>query len=155
RLLPAMLPTIDLPRALLRGRHMVAVARMERTGVPIDTVTQERVKFRWPEIQEHLIADIDADYSVFEGRTFKADRFEALLLRLGIPWPRLQSGRLDLSDDAFREAARAHPALAPLRELRSTLSDMRLFNIAVGRDGRNRTILSAFRARTSRNQPSN
>ena len=30
RLLPAMLPRIDLPRALLRGRYMVAVARMER-----------------------------------------------------------------------------------------------------------------------------
>jgi DNA polymerase I len=30
-----------------------------------------------------------------------------------------------------------------------------LNDLAVGRDGRNRTILSAFRARTSRNQPSN
>ena len=36
RLLPAMLPKIDLPRALLRGRYMSAVARMERNGVPID-----------------------------------------------------------------------------------------------------------------------
>src|SRR4029077_12155739 len=33
RLLPAMLPYIDLPRALLRGRYMAAVARMERYGV--------------------------------------------------------------------------------------------------------------------------
>src|SRR3954467_1356146 len=32
---------------------------------------------------------------------------------------------------------------------------MRLSDLAVGRDGRNRTLLSAFRARTSRNQPSN
>ena len=30
RLLPAMLPEIDLPRALLRGRYMAAAARMER-----------------------------------------------------------------------------------------------------------------------------
>ncbi len=37
RLLPAMLPNIDLPRALLRGRYMAAAARMERNGVPIDT----------------------------------------------------------------------------------------------------------------------
>ena len=29
RLLPAMLPTIDLPRALLRGRYMAAAAAME------------------------------------------------------------------------------------------------------------------------------
>ena len=32
---------------------------------------------------------------------------------------------------------------------------MRLSDLAVGADGRNRTILSAFRARTGRNQPSN
>jgi len=32
---------------------------------------------------------------------------------------------------------------------------MRLSDLAVGRDGRNRTLLSALRARTSRNQPSN
>jgi DNA polymerase-1 len=155
RLLPAMLPTIDLPRALLRGRYMVAVAHMERAGVPIDTVTLERVKSRWFDIQDQLIADIDADYGVFEGRTFKADRFGAWLLRVDIPWPRHQSGRLDLSDDAFREAARAHSAVAPLHELRSALSDMRLFDLPVGRDCRNRTILSAFRSRTGRNQPSN
>jgi DNA polymerase I len=92
---------------------------------------------------------------VFDGRTFKADRFAAWLVRNDIPWPRLESGRLDLSDDTFRELARAYPAVAPLRELRATLSEMRLSDLAVGRDGRNRTMLSAFRARTGRNQPSN
>jgi len=45
--------------------------------------------------------------------------------------------------------------VSPLRELRSSLADLRLNDLAVGRDGRNRTILSAFRARTGRNQPSN
>ena len=51
--------------------------------------------------------------------------------------------------------ARAYPAVAPLRELRSSLAELRLSDLAVGRDGRNRTILSAFRSRTGRNQPSN
>src|SRR5262249_57666697 len=67
----------------------------------------------------------------------------------------LESGKLDLSDDAFRQSARIYPQVAPLRELRSALSEMRLNDLAVGRDGRNRTLLSPFRARTSRNQPSN
>jgi len=51
--------------------------------------------------------------------------------------------------------AKVYPAISPLRELRSTLSDLRLSDLAVGHDGRNRTMLSAFRARTGRNQPSN
>jgi DNA polymerase I len=155
RLLPAMLPNVDLPRALLRGRYMVALARMERNGVPIDNGTLWQLKQHWESIQDRLIADIDRDYCVYEGHTFKADRFAEWLTGNNIPWPRLDTGRLDLSDDTFREMARAYPVVAPLRELRAALSQMRLSDLAVGRDGRNRTMLSAFRARTGRNQPSN
>jgi DNA polymerase I len=155
RLLSAMLPKIDLPRALLRGRYMAAAARMEHNGVPIDTTTLGQLKLHWQDIQDQLIAEIDKDYGVYEGREFKLDRFAALLAERNIPWPCLESGRLDLSDDTFCEMARAYPVIAPLRELRAALSQMRLSDLAVGRDGRNRTMLSAFRARTGRNQPSN
>jgi DNA polymerase-1 len=155
RLLPSMLPKIDIPRALYRGRYMAAAARIERAGIPIDTTTLERLKGHWFDIQDKLIADIDADYGVFDGRTFKMGRFAAWLTRTDIPWPRLESGQLDLSDRVFKEMARAHPAVSPLRELRFALSQMRLNELAVGRDGRNRTLVSAFRARTGRNQPSN
>ena len=51
--------------------------------------------------------------------------------------------------------AKAYPIVSPMRELRSSLSDLRLNDLAVGGDGRNRTILSAFRARSGRNAPSN
>jgi hypothetical protein len=51
--------------------------------------------------------------------------------------------------------ARSYPEVAPLRELRHALSQLRLTSLAVGSDGRNRCLLSAFRARTGRNQPSN
>lgn len=43
RLLPKLLPAIDLPRALLRGRYMVAAARMEHTGISIDTKSHRRL----------------------------------------------------------------------------------------------------------------
>jgi hypothetical protein len=155
RLLPAMLPRLDLPRALLRGRYMKAAAAMEHNGTPIDTETLARLRECWTAIQDELIAEIDADYGVFDGRTFKAERWEQYLIAHGIPWPRLESGRLDLSDDAFRQMAKAHAAVSPMRELRSALSDLRLNDLAVGQDGRNRTILSTFRSRTGRNQPSN
>jgi DNA polymerase I len=47
RLLPAMWPRIDLPRALLRGRYMAAVAAMEFTGVPIDVSTLGLLREHW------------------------------------------------------------------------------------------------------------
>jgi hypothetical protein len=155
RLLAAMSSKLDLPRALLRGRYMAAAAGMEHAGTPIDTAMLELFRHHWTDIQDQLIAEIDADYGVFEGRTFKAERFEQWLAANDMPWPLLESGNLDLSDDTFRQQARAYPAVSPLRELRSSLSDLRLNDLAVGADGRNRALLSAFRSRTGRNQPSN
>jgi hypothetical protein len=155
KLLPVMAPRIDLPRALLRGRYMAAAAAMEYAGVPIDVPMLKLLREEWANIQDELIQAIDVDYHVFDGRTFKVDRWAHYLVIHGIPWPRLDSGRLDLSDNTFRQMARAYPLVSPMRELRSALSEMRLADLAVGRDGRNRTILSAFRSRTGRNQPSN
>ena len=60
-----------------------------------------------------------------------------------------------MTDDTFRQMARGFPEVAPLRELRYALSQMRLSELAVGQDGRNRCLISPFRARTGRNQPSN
>src|SRR6266404_5874046 len=154
RLLPAMLPRIDLPRALLRGRYMAAAAAMEHAGVPIDVPTLELLREHWLGIQEELITAIDADYGVYEGRTFKTDRWEQLLARHNIPWQRTGTGALSLTDDVFRQAAKTYPIVSPIRELRSALSELRLADLAVGADARNRTILSAFRSRTVRNQPS-
>ena len=155
RLLPVMLPRIDLLRSLLRGRYMAAAAAMEHNGTPIDVEMLGRLRQGWTAIQDQLIAAIDADYGVYDGRTFKLDRFERWLAAEGIPWPRLESGQLELSDDIFRQQARAYSRVSPLRELRHYLADLRLNDLAVGSDERNRTLLSAYRSRTGRNQPSN
>lgn len=307
KLLPVMLPGIDLPRALLRGRYMAAVAAMEWHGVPLDATTLDVLRENWDAIKGTLVTAIDASYAVYvpTGRTihldstygaelfgvaeshgvdpfavdavardvwkdrraagadfqeavkaarkatgltvnridrwedaghdyaswpgldraarelagmypalgigrgyetganyddtdyagrlwellrqgvpqaaprhdrdilteaaqsidpacrvprpsFSARRFAEWLVREGIPWPRLESGQLALDDDTFRQMGRTYPAVAPLRELRHSLGEMRLFSdLAVGSDGRNRCLLSPFRSITSRNQPSN
>ena len=154
-LLTAMHDQIDWPRALLRGRYMQAVSLIQMNGVPIDIDALAKLQTHWLAIQDQLIADIDRDYGVFEGRTFKARRWEDYLVAKDIPWPRLESGRLDMCDATFREMARTYIEVAPIRELRSALSEMRLANLQVGDDERNRCLLSPFRARTGRNQPSN
>ncbi|NDD36617.1 MAG: hypothetical protein EBZ26_10005 [Flavobacteriia bacterium] len=50
--------------------------------------------------------------------------------------------------------SKRHPVVQPLHELRKTLGELKLNNLAVGPDGRNRTLLSPFAAKTGRNQPS-
>ena len=154
RLLPAMLPRIDLPRALLRGRYMAAASAMEHAGVPIDVETLRSLREHWSDIQDELIKAIDV-HGIYDGRTFKRERWAALLVHHGIPWPSLESGQLDLDDKTFRQMAKAYPLVSPYRELRSSLAELRLNDLAVGKDGRNRTVLWAFQSRTGRNQPSN
>lgn len=163
-LLPAMLPDIlrgpvspdrMLGQALLRGRYMVAVARMEWAGVPIDLGTLDRMRDQWEEVREKLVGEMCGELGVFEGSTFKRARFARFLKERGIPWPRLPSGELDLKQDTFRQMAKARREVAPIHELRHTLSQLRLNDLAVGEDGRNRTLLSPFASKTSRNQPSN
>ena len=84
RLLPAMWPRIDLPRALLRGRFMAAVAAMEHAGTPIDVPTFDRLRCHWDDIQGELIKQIDADYGVFDGLAFKYERFEVFAAPKGV-----------------------------------------------------------------------
>ena len=151
-----MLPELDLPRAVAcRGRFMGAVARMEWAGVPIDTETLSRLRSGWESIQDRLIQSVDSRFGVFDGRTFEAARWAGWLARSGIPWPRFESGALMLDDDTFREIARAYPDVALMRELRVSLSQLRLEDLAVGSDGRNRVLLSPFGASSGRNTPSN
>ena len=152
-LLSRMERLIDLPRALLRGRYMKAVSHIEHHGIPLDVHTLAALRQHWPFLKARLIEKVDAAYRVFEGGSFKVSRWDDWLRRQGIPWPRLPSGRLDLKNDTFREMARIYPAVAPMKELRATLSQLRLTELAVGPDARNRALLSPFRAKTGRNQP--
>lgn len=142
--------------AVIRGRYMDAVSAMEHAGIPVDAPTFELLKAGWHGVQDELIREIDRDYGVYDGRTFKADRFARWLAENNLPWPRLNdTGALALDDDTFRSMARAYPQVSALRELRHALGEMRLNSIAVGPDGRNRVLLSPFRSKTGRNQPSN
>lgn len=155
RLYPAMESDLELPYAFIRGSYMKSVARMEFNGVPIDTASLDLLKGSWDSIQDALIEQIAGETGIYEGRTFKQDRFAQFLIDHDIPWPNLPTGKLDLSDDTFRDMAKSYPEVSPLRELRYLLSKMRLSDLPVGADGRNRCLLSPFSARTGRNQPSN
>ena len=157
RLLPVMLPRFrsdkQLAQALLRGRYMAAVARMEWDGTPIDTDTLSRLLVRWDEIKGGLINAVDIDFGVYVDGRFNFAKFGEYLTRHNLPWPRLATGALASDRDTFREMARTYPQVTPLHELRHTLTELRPQKLAVGRDDRNRTLLSPFGAKTGRNTP--
>jgi DNA polymerase I len=158
RLLPVMLPMIDVPRALLRGRYMCSVTRIERSGIPIDGGSLARLRQHWQSVQRQLIA-ADDSFGVYDAEcSFSAARFADVLVKHDIAWPCRKDGNLDLRKETFRDMAEAPGAsvIAPLVRLRMALSGLRLgIGLTVGSDNRNRTTLFPFRSTTGRNQPSN
>ena len=145
---------MDLDQVLTRGRYVATVALMEHRGVPIDTTTLGLMRDNWHDFKQALIEKTDQAYGVYDKGSFRVHLFEHYLGAQNIAWPRLPSGELQLDRDTFKMMALRHPQLAELRELRKTLAEMREIKLTVGRDGRNRTLLSPFNSKTGRNQPS-
>ena len=102
----ALCPHLRVEYALLRGQFMVACAAMEDRGVPIDRPVLDALRLEWETIKQQLVTRIDRSYDVYEAGRFKRDRFAAWLARHHIPWSRLETGELDLSDETFRQAAK-------------------------------------------------
>jgi hypothetical protein len=154
RLLPRLLPHIDLPRALIRGQFMQAVARVEHNGIPVDGQTLALLDEHWESLQLEMVRAVDADFGVYEGTHFRTERFDRWLRRAGIPWPRRKTGELEVNEDTFRDMALSFPAIEPLRQLRQALSMLHLADLPVGSDGRNRCLMSPFGTITGRCAPS-
>jgi hypothetical protein len=157
---------IDWPRALFRGMYQESLSLVEHRGIPIDTETLGRLRQHWQGLKARLVKEIDAEYNVYDGLTFKTAEFERYLSQKDIPWPRTETGRISLSDEVFKDMSKTYPFLQGLKDLRHLLGAMKLSpqkhdarlprkkGLSVGSDGRNRTMLSPFRSKTGRNQPS-
>jgi DNA polymerase-1 len=166
RLFRHLLPTIpSLPHALHRARFAWATAMQERRGVPIDLIGLSRLRTHWDDIRVDLVETVDRDYRCYEivdgVPHFRDKLFAEYLRREGIRWPKLfddagrETDKFDERAETFRDMARTFPQVDGLRELRSMLSKLRLNKLAVGSDGRNRTMLGPFGTKTGRNAPGN
>ena len=160
RLLPHVATTIrSLPHAMLRAKFQWAMAQQERRGVPIDGAMLRRIRQHWYGMQVDLVTELDRPfgcYEVVDGVAhWRKENFADLIRRNGMSWPQLESGKYDETDQTFREMATRYPALEPLRELRYSLSKLKLNDLAVGSDDRNRALLGAYGTKTGRCAPSN
>jgi hypothetical protein len=150
----------DLGIALYHGEFAAASALMEHRGVPIDmdVFAQLADANTWRAVRDAMVPAIDACYGVYVRNaagdwTFNMEKFAAYLAREGIGWPLLESGKLNMKRKTFEDMSKGWPQLEELRQLRHARDKMRKVKLAVGKDGRNRTVLWPFKAKTSRTQP--
>ena len=160
RLLPHILPKINLGVALYHGEFAAVSALMEHHGVPIDMEVFAPLADNktWQAVRDDMVPTIDARYGVYARNaagewSFNMELFTAYLKREGIAWPLLESGKLNMRRQTFEDISKGFPQLEDLRQLRYVRDKMRKVKLAVGRDGRNRTVLWPFKSKTSRTQP--
>jgi DNA polymerase I len=144
RLLPKMLPEIELDIALHRGEFVTASALMEHRGVPMDMeiLPQLTDKRAWNAVRDALVPAVDAAYGVHVRDlagdwSFSMERFADYLKRENIAWPVTEKGKISTSNKTFESMGKAFPQLEPLRQLRYARNKMRRIKLAVGKDGRN------------------
>lgn len=151
RLLPA-----DTERALHWSNSAKSVALIQARGMPIDVPLWHLVQENKAAVVAELLRrfdpshlDDDPIYSPDGGWSYA--RFEQCLVRKGIhAWPRLPSGELDISGDAFKLMYHL-PGIEALHALRDSLGFIVRARLPIGRDGRNRPSLFPFGTRTGRN----
>ena len=158
RLLPKLLPTLDLPHALHRGRFMAsAITPQQMLGLPIDVDCFNLFFENWEFLQRHYIVRDDEFGLYDEDLSFAEHRLETLVAAKGWDdWPRLDSGRLKKDNRTFGKQAQRYPELKRTAHMRGIIGELRLNDLAsaIGADGFCRCWPNPFGSKTGRNQPS-
>jgi hypothetical protein len=122
---------------------------------PLDVHTLRLLQEHWNEVRLQLAGEAIARYDIFDGLHFNHRKFETFLnsRSLNKAWPHTPKSRArSLDKDTWEMMCGLHPELEPVYQLYKTVTMPRL-NIACDQDGRNRVLLGAFGALTSRNTP--
>jgi hypothetical protein len=134
-------------------------ALIQARGMPIDVVLWNLVQENKAAVIRELLRRFDpshgSDCPIYtpDGE-WSYRRFEQWLASTGvIAWPRLPSGALDISGDAFRLMYHI-PGIEGLHALRDSLGVIVRARLPIGRDGRNRPSLFPFGTATGRNAQS-
>jgi hypothetical protein len=151
-------PPFDVPRTLHWSNYSAkAIARIQARGMPIDVRLWNLVQENKAQVIAALIRKFDPSYGSpypiysSEGE-WSYRRFEQWLASAGVlAWPRLESGQLDIDDDAFRLMASIAPSVEGLHALRDSIGFINKARLPIGPDGRNRPSLFPFGTATGRN----
>jgi hypothetical protein len=133
-----------------------STALIQAAGMPIDMPLWNLVQENKGAVVRSLIAHYDPSHGDEEtiytqDGEWSYERFERYLVRTGAKqWPRLESGRLDIDGDAFRQMYHV-PGMEALHALRDSLNVVVKAKLPIGRDGRNRPSLFPFCTATGRN----
>ena len=150
-----LLPSMNIPQALIRGGSMAVFAAIGDCGLPIDTerftaikhLGNEGLRRLW---QEHLDA-----YGLMENGSFCYQRFAELVVKSGTPWPRTDTGRFKYDKDTLKDAAKAYgEPWTSAYELMRSIAGGAVGGLELGLNGRLYAAPKPFMTITGRAAPS-
>jgi DNA polymerase I len=155
-LLPALVPQLDVARALFLGRFIAAaITPQQLTGLPIDRARLDQLLENWEFIQTYFI-NRDDELQFYEGTSFVEHRLaDQIRARGWEDWPRTPTGKYKRDAMTMGQQASRHPELRKTAHLMSSIAELRLNSLAgvVGADNFARSWLAPLGSRTGRNQP--
>jgi hypothetical protein len=153
RLLKVMLPKIDYPRCLIRGRYAKAVMDVEQNGLPIDVPYFRKFEASWDSVRAGLIQQ--QGHGLFVNVELDRRKFEPLLQQWGLleSWPRTETKLIKVDGDTLKDVARLNPILTDVCNLHSTLQSCKSIGLPIGTDGNARCAVRPYRTKTGRNAP--
>ena len=111
-------PEFDLGTSLHWGEFVAVSAQMEHRGIPLnmDIVPDLLDKRAWAYVRDAVVPKINEQYDVnVQDKTgewhFNNEKFDALCARLGIDWPRTETGKPDLRQKTLKSMCQAFPEL--------------------------------------------
>jgi DNA polymerase I len=169
----ALMPRISsLPQAIFRSHFMRPAAKIHRAGIPTDFTLYDRFLAHRDELKADMVSQlVGTPMNIYDGVTLKYHKLDALVHSLGLEndWPRPKRKRskkrgecthvhkkraFSTEADAFEAMAVLRPELATLASVVKQMKDLKIFNLALGTDGRSRYSLFPFDAITGRCTPS-
>lgn len=168
-----LMPRISSPpQAIFRAHFMRSTAKIHRAGIPTDSTLYDRFLAHRDELKADMVSQLaGTPMNIYEGGKLKYHKLEALVHSVGLEhdWPGPKKKRskkrgecthvhkkraFSTEADAFEAMAVLRPELATLASVVKQMKDLKIFNLAVGTDGRSRYALFPFDAITGRCTPS-
>jgi DNA polymerase-1 len=150
-------PPANVARVLHWSNYSAkTIALIQSRGIPIDVPLWKLVQEHKAGVIHELLRQFDPSFDEDEpiytaDGEWSYERLERWLIRNGIyAWPRLDTGKLDTSGDAFRMMSYL-PGVAGLHALRDSVGFIAKARLPIGGDSRNRPSLFPFGTLTGRN----
>jgi DNA polymerase I-like protein with 3'-5' exonuclease and polymerase domains len=152
-------PRVSAAWMAAHGHYLLAVARMELRGIPLDLLTYDAMQDAAAPMLKSLRDEVNKTWPVYDHEVFKTKQFFRWCRSERIDWPEERSGTTGrlykpLDDDVLKDMESRHAFIAAVRQVRKTHRHLGKRTMVVDRGtGRHYFDTWPLSSVTGRNQP--